>query len=184
MQDKSDALKEIDAMKNVAEALSNLGEDSIRRVLAWAGEYFGVEVRSADGRKIGTKASSGVGESLGDEEQGLSYKTRFETLADLYSAANPGTDAEKVLVAAYWLQEKIGQDSIDSFTVNKELKNLGYGVRNMTRAFEYLKRANPQLAVQLRKSGTSKQARKKYKITNAGKEKVLAMIHGEKEDHS
>jgi hypothetical protein len=37
----------------------------------------------------------------------------------------------------------------------------------------------PQLVIQTRKSGSSQQARKKYKLTNEGLNKVERMLRGE-----
>jgi len=63
--------------------------------------------------------------------------------------------------------------------VSTELKNLGHGVANITRAFNDLKARRPALAIQVQKSGRAKQARKKYKITEAGLTKVRKMLLGQ-----
>ena len=69
-----------------------------------------------------------------------------------------------------------GEADFDAQSVNTKLKHLGHGVGNITQALDVLKDRRPQLIVQLRKSGTTKQARKKYKVTTAGKSAVEAML--------
>jgi translation elongation factor EF-Ts len=56
---------------------------------------------------------------------------------------------------------------------------MGHHVSNITDAMNELQRQKPQLAVQLRKSGTSKQARKTYRITTEGVKAAEIMIRGE-----
>ena len=55
------------------------------------------------------------------------------------------------------------------------LKNLGHGIPNVTKALDSLKGQSPALALQLKKAGTSQQARKTYKITVAGIKQIEAM---------
>jgi hypothetical protein len=62
--------------------------------------------------------------------------------------------------------------------VNKELKNLGEGILNITSALDALKAQKPALALQLKKAGKSRQARKTYKVTVAGLKFVENMIRG------
>jgi hypothetical protein len=61
--------------------------------------------------------------------------------------------------------------------VNKELKLLGEGVPNITMAVDALRSQKPALAVQLQKSGKTRQARKTYKLTVAGIKEVERMIN-------
>ena len=96
----------------------------------------------------------------------------------MFDAAQPQTGAQKALVAGYWLQACEGAGSFDSQRANTELKPLGHGVANITAALDTLKTQSPALALQLKKSGTSQQARKTYKITVAGETAVKAMING------
>jgi hypothetical protein len=102
----------------------------------------------------------------------------FKTFAELFDAAQPGTEAQKALVAGYWIQECEGADSFDGQRANKELNHLGHRASNITVAVGGLINQKPSLAIQLRKSGLSQQARKTYKITAAGIVAVRAMING------
>lgn len=103
----------------------------------------------------------------------------FGTLAELFAAADPKTDADRALVAAVWLQEHDAQQEISPQTVNRELSHLGYRVLNITRAFDVLRGSKPQLVVQLRKEGSTKQARKTFKVTHEGKKVIERRLRGE-----
>jgi hypothetical protein len=81
-------------------------------------------------------------------------------------------------VASYWFQELQSQESLESQPVNTALKNLGHGVNDITSAFSGLMSRRPRLVIQVEKSGKSRQARKKYRMTDAGKKRVRAMIAG------
>ena len=100
----------------------------------------------------------------------------FGEVAEMYHAVRPTTDAEKALAVSAWMQQSEGRDGIDSYSVNNSLKHLGYPIGNITRAFETLIIQRPALMIQLRKAGTTKQARKLFKVTDAGLKKVIEMI--------
>jgi len=170
-----DPLVEIDAMKSVAEALTPLNEDSCGRVLRWAADRFGVKIQST--KTPEPEAEEEDNANLHDsaqEEKNTSQQ--FDEIADLYSATTPSNDPEKALIVGYWFQVVQGQNDFDAGRVNKELKHLGHGVTNITTAMTSLIGRKPALAMQTKKSGSSQQARKKYKLTHEGLRKVQEMI--------
>ena len=81
-------------------------------------------------------------------------------------------------MASYWAQVCENQSSFAAQTLNTQLKDLGYGVGNITEAFTALKSERPALVLQLKKSGTSRQARKTYKLTQEGVRRVQTMLRG------
>jgi len=97
----------------------------------------------------------------------------------LFDAAHAKTEKEKALVAAYWVQISQGQPSFPAQILNSSLKDLGHGVSNITDSLDALKTEKPALILQLKKSGTSKQARKTYKLTAEGARRVQQMISNE-----
>jgi hypothetical protein len=101
---------------------------------------------------------------------------RYDTLAECITAAGPRTDAEYALVAGAYLQEKEGLKEITGLPVNKALTHTGHGVGNITDALQSNIDSTPQYVIQIAKSGKSKQARKKYKVTDAGFAEVERMI--------
>ena len=172
MSENPDPLKELEAMKQVAEALSGLEEDAIRRVLSWVSDHFSVKIKDL----ASTKTAAPESEFEDEEVEKRPGQASYEDVAELYAVAQPASDADKALVVAYWMQFHEGAPSIETQGVNTRLKHMGHGIGNVTRAFENLKRTKPQLIVQLRKSGTSKQARKTFKVTTEGKKYVEQLL--------
>jgi hypothetical protein len=173
--DSAAPLAELDAMRKLVEALSALDPASIGRVLRWAHEQYGVAPGS---RPTTSRQHASLDVLVGND--GAS-SGGAQDLAEFYAACGPKTDAHKTLVVSYWLQERAAEKSVDAQRVNTELKQLGHGVGNITRAFDLLIRCRPQLVIQTKKAGTSKQARKLYKVTVEGRsfvENVLATGRG------
>lgn len=160
--------EEINAMKQVAAALGPLDENARTRVLHWAVSRFNVNSPMVPSI---SKAQAG-----GGDVSAATGPRQFETFAELFEAASPSTERERALVASYWVQVIQGQPSFGSQVLNDALKDLGHGVGNITDALTALKEERPALILQLKKSGTSKQARKTYKLTQEGIRRVQAMI--------
>lgn len=167
---EKDPKAEIEAMARVSEVLAGLDESGRSRVLRWAVDHYQIPVGL--GAALGAPRSS-VAPSDSANSPSLSID-----LAELFLAAAPKTDGDKALVVGYWLQFVGGAPDLDSQAVNAELKHLGYGVKNITMALSSLGKKKPQLVIQTRKSGTTQQARKKYKVTAAGKAAVERMVEG------
>ena len=161
---------EIEAMTAVAEALSPLDQDSRQRVLHWALAKFGAD---APRRSLGQLIPF---DAVGEETS--RSLPRFATFGELFHAAQPNGEREKALAAAYWVQQVGGADSFGSQTLNSLLKELGYGVSNITAALSQLQDERPALVIQLRKSGSSQQARKTYKLTDAGRRRFEESLLG------
>lgn len=165
---------EIEAMSVIAEAMAQLDDPTRTRVIRWAADKFGVTVA----RQAPIPPQSGQKddpEPQGAESSAL-VTNNHASFAELFSAAAPTSEMEKVLVAGYWFQEHEGHADLTSADLNKELKHLGHSILNINQKFDALMGTKPQLAIQLKKSGTAKQARKKYKITKAGIDKVNQML--------
>lgn len=173
---------EFSAMQTVFGALRPLDESAQQRVLDYVSNRFGLAVQPR--RAAPSAASEGREEEAednrADDDAAMppSGIPSFGSFAELYDAAQPKSQSDKALVAGYWLQQSQGGESFDSFSVNKELKNLGEGVPNITSALDTLKGQKPALVLQLKKSGKSRQARKTYKVTVAGLKNVENMLRG------
>jgi len=165
----TDPKAEITAMSAVNDAIAGLDAAGAARVLQWAADARGL---GAVVRKAPTPPSSAGGES----ENGGQPQQQFEELGDLDAAASPPTDADRALVGGYWYQYIQQKPDFTAYEVNVALNNLGHRLKNITSAFDTLKARKPSLVIQLKKSGTSKQSRKTYKLTLAGKQAVEAMI--------
>ena len=172
-QDQQDQFAELKVMEQVARALETLKEDknSILRVLRWANDRFGLVLQGSDSPEPQLSEQKN---SQHPEKENRDIE--FQDFAEMFAEIQPSSDAHKALVASYWLQYHEGQSGMDTQKVNTMLKHLGYGVTNITRAFDNLIKTRPALVVQLRKAGSSKQARKTLKVTHAGKKYVEGML--------
>ncbi|MFD6530127.1 hypothetical protein [Streptomyces sp. NPDC060184] len=165
---------EIDAMSAVTDALRNLEEEAQGRVLRWAAERYGVMI----GYSTASKNSSG-GEFVAvevSEEEISAEAPKFEHFAELFNAAAPKTDVDRALVAGYWFQAVQGGPSFQALDLNRELKNLGHALKNVTDALKGNQEKKPARVIQLRKAGSSRQARKLYKLTHEGLVYVQGLI--------
>ena len=163
---------EITAMATISNALDGLDESARDRVLRWARDRYGV-AKSAPSRE---PVSSGLARA--DTLQREQSMSQFSDVADVYASANPTTDGEKVLVVGYWFHTARGENELDSQAINTELKHLGYPIGNVTRAVSGLSTSVPRLVVQTKKTGSTKQARKKFKLTVEGMKRVEQMLGG------
>lgn len=169
---------EFAAIQTVYTALNALDEGARARVMEYVSDRLGLTVRSRV-RTAGQAAAIEEDDERDERSDLLQGPVQFSTFAELFDAAAPKTQSDKSLVGGYWLQICQGAESFDGLSINKELKNLGEGVANITSALDGLKNQKPALALQLKKSGKSRQARKTYKVTVAGIKAVEAMISGQ-----
>lgn len=159
---------EIKAMADVAARLKVLPEESRRRVISGLADLYGAA--PASGASRGGRNIDGI-DAIGEDDS----PPEFNTLAELFNATKPRDEAEKALVGSYWMQVVQGQSPITGFAVNKEVRHLGHKI-NIARGMSALQERDPALAIQLRKAGTSKQARKTYKVTDEGVAAVRTAI--------
>jgi hypothetical protein len=109
----------------------------------------------------------------GDEdEKSVSTKgfglKRYKTIENLFLSANTKTVNSRILLAAAFLQEKLGFTEITSYDINSRLKKMGYGVSNITTALYGLFKKNPPWLEYVKKDGEPKQAKKKFTVTEEG----------------
>ena len=72
--------------------------------------------------------------------------------------------------------QNINQEDWDAQAVNSELKHLGYQSTNITRDLDALMARTPKMVLQVRKEGTTRQARKRYKLTREGIKVVEKLV--------
>ena len=156
---------ELSAMQKLFETLEPLDEGARGRVLSWVAQRLAIKGAPESVRQATPRAGA----------QENPEGKQFGAFADLFNAVAPSTNADKALTAGYWLQVCQWQNQFASQVVNKELQHLGHGIGNVTDAFRQLQRKKPALAIQVKKSGKSQQARKLYKLTQAGIDMINAM---------
>ena len=165
---------ELDAMMTVNVALARLDGAAAARVLRWAFDRYGAATSTPTPQRP-------LETHLATSEHARQTQHPTDSIADFYAAAAPSSESEKALVIAYWLQEVDGKRELDAMEVNTRLKHLGHRVANITRALNDLITARPQLVIQTRKGGATRQARKAYRVTSEGLRRVgelLARPHG------
>jgi hypothetical protein len=162
---------EIAAMQQVSESLAPLDSEARGRVLRWAWEKF-TDVDKEKVRQVrGTDIQNDSEDFISSPREQRSKKpdvSEYEHFAELFDRAAPKTEIEKALVAGYWFQVIKGEKSWQSLALQKELKNLGHGIANISEALTSSIETKPSRVLQLGKAGSSRQARKTYKLTVAG----------------
>jgi hypothetical protein len=177
---------EIRAMGAIEDALTPLDEDARARVLRWANERYKVVFSQRQGGGgAGANDTSRQeheldgelgGDLAGAEKPRTGPIAKYETFAEFYATVSPNTDADRVLVASYWFTERERWTDLQSRPLNQQLRDLGHAVSHMPSAFETLTLRRPQPVVQLRKTGKTKQAIVRYKLTAEGKAVVERML--------
>jgi hypothetical protein len=168
---------ELEAMKQVGEALASLDEDARGRVLHWAGDRFGVAMHArVKGReeKVQEEREDDGGPAAQAQDTELP-----DSFAEFFSRLGVKTDPDRALAAAYWFKKQDGKDAFSGFDINAELTQLGHKVGNITKALGSLMQRKPQLILQKGKSGKSRQARKTYAISHAGEKEIERRLRGE-----
>jgi hypothetical protein len=153
--------KELSAIQSMISTLQGLDDAERRRAYAFVGEKLGLQV---------ARANSPVGPGTTGDQQ------RWRDFAELFAAIQPTMDKERALVACYWRQVCQGDENFGSQAINADLKDLGHGVGNITDALAQLMDERPQLVLQVRKAGATKQARKTYRLSTSGKQRVEEML--------
>jgi hypothetical protein len=174
----SDAAAELEVVQTVHDALEPLNDAARKRVLTYITSLMGIDAQSVAGRAPTKDKDSDVETGNDGAEETTTELPEFHEFAELYAAANPKNNGEKALVAGYWLQACKGTETFTGAVANKELTNLGHKVSNITDAIDSMKGQKPQLILQIKKSGTSRQARKLYKISHEGIKRVGEMVGG------
>ena len=159
---------EIEVMSLVGAALDRLEPDAQHRVIDWISKRLGITGIATT--RVDEPAQTSSTDSTASAASSFGY------FAELFDAASPGSSEEKVLVAAYWVQVCQGADSFMSLALNKELKNLGHPADHISQLLDHLIEQKPSLVIQLKKAGSSQQAKKTYKVTIEGIRTVQRML--------
>ena len=174
----SESDNEFEAIRTVYEALVPLDDEGKTRVLTYIASRLGIDARGVGGATPFTEDDLDEEIEETDTENGKGQTPTFSNFAELYAKADPKSDAERALIAGYWLQECQETENFTAAAANKELNHLGYKVGNITQAIDRMKNCKPKLILQLRKGGSSQQARKVYKVSHEGVNHVEEMIGG------
>jgi hypothetical protein len=154
MPDIKEAKKLLDEINAAVASYDPMLKEQARDILLK--QAFGTEVKNPSTIEP-TKS--------GAAQTGTDGHTAFHQLVEKWT---PQTQAEWVLLGSYFVQVVEGNESFTALQVNKELKQHGQNVANITASLEENVNQTPALVRQIGKSGKSQQARKKYVLTTQG----------------
>jgi hypothetical protein len=158
--------QELLAMSEIRRILEPLEAAEVQRVLAWA--IAAHRHQSASSAATLAEATSSGG--------GSQSPSSTESIALMFDKANPKSSDDRILLTAFWIEQATKKTEWASFSINKELKNLGYAQSHIAEALTSLINKEPSLVRQTSKSGTTQQARKTYMLTEAGRKRVKLML--------
>lgn len=165
---------ETNAIIQIAEALSCLEATAIHRVLDYVNSRYRASSSNGDARitRSETIDPGDTDSSPRPSSAPLQPKLR-ENFVTFYLANRPSTREGKVLLAAYYLRSIACREDFDSYTLNQLLKEVYSESNNITRDLSRLE--DDELVAQ-DKLGDSPQARKLYRLTKNGVERVEGQI--------
>lgn len=109
---------------------------------------------------MGRGSSGGAAEDSGGDDEGVtqdeitSEDPDSADFGDLFAVADPRTNEDKALVAAYWRQVHEGQEKWQSTVLQKDLRNLGHAIPNITDALTSNIRKRPSASFSCRSRAT------------------------------
>lgn len=166
--------KELSAMNEVLNTISDLDTDAQKRVMFWVLERLNIGV--LNDRLIDKQITARTSLSTAKIQHEHHNFSGVSSLAELLSLVSAKTDSERILVVAAYVQEVKKKKELTGREINQELHHMGYRATNVTRSIDQLKAKQPQLMIQLKKDGTTRQAQKKYSVTHEGIKLVESMI--------
>ncbi len=180
---------ELNVMTKAYKLIKKLGDEEQGRVIQWLAGKFGVPQTGLSGRidnvslggstinaalsgsgsaKLGRRSSV---EAVGNVEAIVTELTNY-SIQGLFERVKTKTDVARVLLVAAYLQERTKGEELGSRAINKELKSVGRGIKNITQTINSLLKKEPSLLVITQKTTTSQQGKKKCRVTPIGLEKV------------
>ena len=160
---------EIEVMNEICVALKTLDNQARQRVLNWIFKRFSSDLQIQtilESRKTTDK----------DSRSELEIAS-FQSVSDIFAKARPGKGVDRVLIVASYLQESKGGKELTAREISMQLNLLGHRVRNITATIGSLMHRKPQLMIQTRKEGKTKQAQKRYKVTAEGLAHAKRMLN-------
>lgn len=153
------AIARLEGVRQVLEFVKNMSVADARWVLAMAQQTLeGTPPAMSFSGSVSSEPPPNGGAAIGTEQD----------LAELFEKMNPETDYDKILGVSFYLQQVAKQGDFDSLTITTQLRELGYKVSNITRAIDELTARTPALVMVTKKTGDTRQARRRYRLTQQG----------------
>ncbi|MCY3626724.1 MAG: hypothetical protein OXG88_03680 [Gammaproteobacteria bacterium] len=166
-----DTEKEFETIQKIHDLLKNMDSAANERILKYVQSALKISIPVGDKSQVDGPSSDAPEVKRGGQAN-ENEQPELTDFADLFSSVNPQRNADKALVAGFWLQERSGDNSFDAQNANRELINMGHRLSNITVSLNQLIQRSPALVVQVRKKGKSQQARKLYRVTHEGRKRV------------
>lgn len=170
---------ELEALSKINDTINDLPEDAKIRVVAWLINKYSIYSNQPVNASVSPKkllSENGVEEKEIVDGNDQLIAT-FSNPADLFAKCSPSKSGEKILVVAAYLQTKNSGKDLSGYEINQVLKNMGHKVESFSHRMDTLMGQKPQLMIQTKKCGNSKQGKKSYRVTDAGMKEVEKLIN-------
>lgn len=158
-------MSELQALGSIVAALEPLDCEARERIISYCANRFSVS-NIEDSVKVSGTSPQKEGGTL----------TGYDEFAEFLVEHSKGTDRDRALLAAVWLDAATDGATFQSAEANALLNDCGEKVKNITRALNTLKEESPAKVVKTQKSGSSRQARVTYKVTAAARREVKGRL--------
>jgi hypothetical protein len=178
---------EIVALSQVFDSLKHLNKAQVSRVVHWVKDRFGLEegpvtyeilpampierVDTIPDENVSRENNTGPAmEEQAPKEKSAGKKDikDYESISDLFADANAGKVSAKVLLMAAYLQERLILKEISSREISSRLKRIFPSIKHTSGIIANILKKNPPLLISSGKEGNTKQARKKFHVTELG----------------
>ena len=175
---------ELAVMARSYDIIKDLGLEERKRVIQWLTSKLGIEVNANSqqilpfsigypvGQANGAQATTSTSTTENILSETASTDLSAYSVQGLFDRIKMKTDVARVLLVASYLQDKDPATELGSRPINKELKKIGHGIKNITQAINSLLKKDPELLVMTRKTTSSQQGKKKYQVTDLGMQKT------------
>jgi hypothetical protein len=169
---------ELLALNQANNAIKDLPEEARGRIVAWLINKYSIQSPYSQKQSSSDTSQKVLSEPSSSEEAEAPILNSYDydTAAEFLSKCKTATDSQRALAISAYLQEKQGKRDLTGYEINHELQQIGYKASNITKAIKSLSGKKPQLMIQTKKAGTSRQAKKNYKVTEEGLKEVQRMI--------
>lgn len=99
---------------------------------------------------------------------GITGLLKYDSLEEIFLSSTVKTTGAKILLAASYLQETENFKELTSYEITSRMKNIGQPIKHSTIAIKNLMSKKPPLLLQTGTFGSSKQSRKKFRVTEEG----------------
>lgn len=169
---ESPEIDELDVVRRVRDLLLRLPADARSRAF----DYVIRLLKENSGLAETSDRSSANQIPLSEQHDRNEFSGTFDKFIE---RIDPQSDSDTALATAYWIQVKENAENFSASEVNRRLIHLGRRIGNITNALGSFQKNSPYYVIQVKKKGSTKQARKIYKVTAAGISAIDNMIKQE-----